>query len=211
MDKTKIAVGIFDKLATGYQDKFMDVSLYSDSFDFFLKHIKQNASIVELACGPGNITQHLLNKRPDLKILGTDLSPNMISLAGINNPTAEFKLMDCRAIDSLNETYDAVMCGFCLPYLSKEEAIQLIVDSSKVLNQNGIIYISTMEDDYTNSKFEKGSSGDEIFMHYHEEGYLSKALTENNFKITYIDSKHYFSGEKKVTDLILIAEKSNTL
>ena len=209
MDKTQIAIGIFDKLATGYQDKFMDVSLYGDSFDFFLSRLNQTASILELACGPGNITKHLLDKRPDLKILGTDLSPNMLRLAKNNNPTAEFKLMDCRALDSLNETYDAIMCGFCLPYLSKEDAVQLIKDAAKALNSKGSMYISTMEDDYVNSRFEKGSSGDEIFMHYHEEGYLSKALTDNHFKIAYTDRKQYSSGDKKVTDLILIAEKLN--
>ena len=38
MDKNKIAVGVFDKLATLYQEKFMDVNLYSDTFDFFLRH-----------------------------------------------------------------------------------------------------------------------------------------------------------------------------
>ena len=209
MDKTQIAIGIFDKLATGYQDKFMDVSLYGDSFDFFLSRLNQTASILELAYGPGNITKHLLDKRPDLKILGTDLSPNMLRLAKNNNPTAEFKLMDCRALDSLNETYDAIMCGFCLPYLSKEDSIQLIADSVKVLDSKGSIYISTMEDDYSNSKFEKGSSGDEIFMHYHEESYLTKALTDNGFKVLFLDRKRYESGGKPVVDLIIIAEKLN--
>ena len=58
MDKNKIAVGVFDKLATLYQEKFMDVNLYSYTFDFFCDTIeKQNAGLLEIACGPGNIAQ----------------------------------------------------------------------------------------------------------------------------------------------------------
>lgn len=180
MDKNKQAVEIFNKLAQGYQDKFMDVSLYHDSFDVFCNLIKkEDANLLELACGPGNITQYLLKKRPDLTILGTDLAPNMIELAKTNNPKANFQLLDSRNINSLNKTFDAIMCGFCLPYLSKEEAIQLIADASNVLTNDGVFYISTMEDDYSKSEFKKGSSGDQIFMHFHEGAYLTEALKIN--------------------------------
>jgi 2-polyprenyl-3-methyl-5-hydroxy-6-metoxy-1,4-benzoquinol methylase len=208
-DKNKQAVEVFNKLAQSYQDKFMDVSLYHDSFDVFCSHIKkEKASVLELACGPGNITQYLLKKRPDLNILGTDLAPNMIELAKINNPQASFQLLDSRAITSLNKTYDAIMCGFCLPYLSKEEAIQLIADSAKVLTSDGVIYISTMEDDYSKSEFKKGSSGDEIFMHYHQADYLTEALIKNNFKIVKLLHQDYPTTDgTKVVDLIIIAQK----
>jgi 23S rRNA G2069 N7-methylase RlmK/C1962 C5-methylase RlmI len=45
------------------------------------------------------------------------------------------------------------MCGFCLPYLSKEEAVKLIRDAAAILNPDGVFYISTMEDDYSKSDF----------------------------------------------------------
>jgi trans-aconitate methyltransferase len=202
MDKTKIAVDIFNKLAQHYQDKFMDVSLYAATFDRFCENItKENAEVLELACGPGNITKYLLTKRPDLKILGTDLAPNMIELAKQNNPQAEFQLLDCRAILSLNKKFDAVMCGFALPYLSKEDAVKLIGDAVQVLNPGGVIYISTMEDDYSKSGLRKGSTGDEIFMHFHEAGYLTEALEGNGLKV--LDLQRLKQDE--VVDLVIIA------
>lgn len=209
MNKTKIAVDIFDKYAELYQNKFMDTSLYHDSFDLFCSSIKkQNAEILELACGPGNITHYLLKKRPDFKILGTDLSPNMIELAKINNPSANFQLMDSRAIDQLNNKYDGVMCGFCLPYLEKEEAIQLIADASTILNPNGVMYISTMEDDYSKSGPKAGSQGDIMYMHYHQADYLTEALSKNGFSIIDISRKHTeMTDGTKVTDLLIIAGK----
>ncbi len=208
-DKNKQAVEVFNKLAQSYQDKFMDVSLYHDSFDVFCSHIKnEKASVLELACGPGNITQYLLKKRPDLNILGTDLAPNMIELAKINNPQASFQLLDSRATTSLNKTYDAIMCGFCLPYLSKEEAIQLIADTAKVLTTDGVIYISTMEDAYSKSEFKKGSSGDELFMHFHEGDYIREALYSSGFKTIDLKRQNYPTTDgSKVIDLIIIAQK----
>src|ERR1035437_9218531 len=192
MDKTKIAVGVFNKLAKQYQDKFMDVNLYGDTFDLFCDSIKtKKPEILELACGPGNITKYLLAKRPDFKILGIDLAPNMIALAKINNPKAKFKVMDCRDIRTINKKYDAIMCGFCLPYLSKDETIKLIGDASSLLKSNGVVYISTMEDDYSKSGLKKGSRGDEIFMHYHEADYLVHTLKENGLNIIDLQRKIY--------------------
>jgi predicted TPR repeat methyltransferase len=207
MDKTKIAVDVFNKHANLYMGKFMDVSLYGDTFDLFCSSFAMNASVLELACGPGNITKHLLDKRTDLKILGTDLAPNMIALAAANNPTAEFQLMDSRDIGKLEKKYDGIMCGFCLPYLSKEEAIKLIGDASKLLNPSGALYISTMEDDYSKSGFKKGSTGDEIYMHYHQEDYLTKALKENGLTIIDLSRKVYPGEEGTITDLVIIAKK----
>lgn len=209
MNKTQTAVEVFNKLAEHYQSKFMDVALYADTLDLFCSSItKQDAGVLELACGPGNITKHLMNKRPDFKITGTDLAPNMIELAKANNAAAKFQVMDCRDIDKLTEKYDGLMCGFCLPYLTKEEAITLIVDAYKLLKPEGVLYISTMEDDYSKSGLKKGSTGDEIFIHYHQADYLSDALTENGFKIIELKRQDYPTHDgTKTTDLILIAKR----
>ncbi len=208
MDQTKIAVDIFNKLADVYQDKFMNVSIYHVSCNFFCSAIKkEKAEVLELACGPGNITKYLLEKRPDFRIIGTDLAPNMIVLAKINNPTAEFKLLDCRLIASLKKKFDGILCGFGLPYLSKEEAIQFIKDSSQQLNENGVLYISTMEDDNSKSGFKTGSTGDTMFQNFHQADYLKKSLEENCFKIIHLERKEYIHNKQRTIDLIIIATK----
>ena len=207
MDHSKNAAGIFNKYADLYQEKFMDVSLYHDSFNAFCDHLEQNASVLELACGPGNITNYLLSKRPDLRIFGTDLAPNMVALAKQNNPSAEFSVLDCREIKTLGKTFDAVMCGFCLPYLHKPEALKLISDCAELLHPGGVLYLSTMEDDNSKSTFKKGSKGDEIFMNYHEESYLKETLEKNGLKVFLTDRKNSTSNNEPVVDLILIANK----
>lgn len=206
MDHTPNAVAIFDKLAHVYQDKYMDTSLYHTSFDLFCSSITTyGAGLLEVACGPGNVTRYLLDQRPDFKITGTDLAPRMLELARENNPEAAFRQMDCRYIGELDEQYDALMAGFALPYLSREEAIQFIRDAGQLLKQGGILYLSTMEDEYSKSGFRASSSGDQIYMYFHEAAYLVKALEDNGFRLI-SQQRQPFPGEEAVTDLILIAQ-----
>lgn len=209
MDKTQIAVSVFDKLANLYQDKFMDTGMYHESFNLFCDAIgPKAATILEVGCGPGNITKYLLSKRPDLRILGTDLAPNMIALAKLNNPGAEFQLLDSRDIDKLDKKFDGIMSGFCLPYLSREESIDFIRKASALLYKNGLVYISTMEDDYSKSGFRKGSTGDEVYMHFHQADYLQAALKQYDFDIIHLERIQYPGpGETITTDLVIIARK----
>lgn len=210
MPHSQTTIHLFNKQAKAYQDKFMDLSSFHDTFDIFCQNIpKENAAILDIACGPGNITQYLLKKRPDFNILGIDLAPNMLELAKINNPSAQFQLMDCKDISQLTQKYEGIMCGFCLPYLSKEEAVQFIKDASKLLKPQGVLYISTMENDYSKSGFKKGSSGDEMYTHYHQADYLMEALKANDFEILHVKRQDYPTQDgTKTTDLVLIGIKA---
>lgn len=209
MDKNALAVNVFDKRAKEYQEKYMDTSLYHDTFDLFCSYVeKKNAEILEIACGPGNITRYLLDRRPDFKILGTDLSPNMLELAKTNNPEAEFQLLDGRKISELDKKFDAILCGFGLPYLSKAESVALIGDAAQLLEPGGILYLSTMEDAYEKSGPVQSSYGDTSYIHYHQADYLSEALENHQFKILHLIRKQYPANEgSTTTDLVIIARR----
>jgi SAM-dependent methyltransferase len=214
IDKSQMAADVFDKRATEYQNKYMDTSLYHDSFNLFCDYItKENPDVLELACGPGNISQYLLQRRPDFQLYGTDLAPNMVELARINNPGATFEVMDCRDLVYLKRKFDGLMCGFCLPYLSKDEATELIYDAGMSLRTDGILYISTMEGDYKKkSGYQTSSYGDQVFVHYHQSSYLKQALRENNFKLINMQRQDFpMPNGPKTTDLVLIARKKEDL
>lgn len=212
MNKVKAAADVFNQYALEYQERFMDVSLYHHSLDLFCKHLSQaNASVLELACGPGNITKYLLSQLPTLQISASDLAPNMVELAKQNNPSAQCYVMDCRALNTIHQNFDALMCGFCLPYLSPSEAQQLIQDGSILLNKNGIIYLSTMiEDEQHQSGIQTNSKGDEVMMYFHQADYLKSALKQHGFILLDEIYQDFPNSEQKTnTDLILIAKKSS--
>lgn len=211
MDKSKQAAALFDAFAKPYEDKYMDQSKYHDSLNEFCAWIRpMSARVLELACGPGNVTKYLLEQRPDLRILATDLAPKMLELAKKNNPHVSFQLLDLREIDQLTGPFDAILCAFGFPYLNKEETISLISNMAKHLGPYGVCYISTMEGNYADSDWQGPSSGEDqkIFIHYHELGYLQAALEENDLQLQRIERVQYTAPKgKPVKDLILIATK----
>ena len=192
MDTYQETFDTWNKVAKIYQDKFMNFDLYDDSYDTFCDQLNiDNANILEIGCGPGNITKYLLNKRPDFRIEGIDISPNMIELAKANSPTADFKVMDCREIDKLHSKVDGIICGFCIPYLSKIDSLKLIKNCGNLLNDQGVLYISFVEGDYIKSGFQVASSGDRAYFYFHTLDSLTKELTNNNFKTIKILNKNY--------------------
>ena len=154
-DKYKVTFETWNKVASLYQEKFMDLDMYNDSYDVFCGLItRRSAKILEIGCGPGNITKYLIAKIPSVNVTATDVAPNMIELAQQNNPAAKVIVMDCREIDKIPGKFDGIVCGFCLPYLSKEDCLKLFVDSFQLLESNGYFYLSTIEGNYENSGFE---------------------------------------------------------
>jgi 2-polyprenyl-3-methyl-5-hydroxy-6-metoxy-1,4-benzoquinol methylase len=209
MDQYEETFNTWNNIAAIYQDKFMDLQLYNDSYDFICNSLTiYKAKLLEIGCGPGNISKYLLSKKPDFDILGIDIAPNMIQLAKVNNPTATFKVMDSRQIMDLNTKYDGIICGFCLPYMSPTESNELISNSYALLNENGLIYLSFVEGEPERSDF-KVSTGGRVYFYYHRLDALKTQLVNMKF-----DDLKTFKVKYKTSDTefdihtILIAKKS---
>lgn len=209
MDNYKETLNTWNKVAQLYQDKFMHLNLYDDTYDFFCAEVKvPNATILEIGCGPGNITSYLLNKRPDFKIEGIDFAPNMIELAKVNNPTAQFQVMDCREIDRLKSKFDAIVCGFCLPYLSELDCSKFIKDCIGLLNNEGLIYISFVEGDYSKSGFLTASTGDRTYFYYYPADTIISILKEFGFETIQLFNIPYTkSDHSEEIHTVIIARK----
>jgi 2-polyprenyl-3-methyl-5-hydroxy-6-metoxy-1,4-benzoquinol methylase len=183
MDKYNETFETWNKVASLYQDKFMHLHLYNDTYDFICNSIvKDKANILEVGCGPGNITRYLLSKRPDFTIFGIDIAPNMIELAKKNNPQASFDILDIRNISEIKTKYDGIVCGFCLPYLSETDSEKLIFDANNLLNETGLIYISFVEGDPNKSHFQTASSGGRSYFYFHNLDTLKSQLIDHSFE-----------------------------
>lgn len=209
MDPYQVTFQTWNKVAALYQEKFMDLDLYNDTYDRFCQLVeKQGARIFEIACGPGNITRYLLSKRPDFQIDAIDVAPNMIELAKKNAPAAHYGVMDVRELDKVAGTYDAIMCGFCMPYLSREDCAKLFNDCTHLLIPGGIAYFSTIEGDYNQSRYETASTGDQAYVYYYGEAELVQELNKSGFAVIEVIRKQFNKADGNIsTDLILISEK----
>lgn len=187
----------WDMLAETYRDGFMELDLYTDTYDQLCKLLdKPKTVILEIACGPGMITRYLLNKLPDLDILAIDTSPNMIQLAEKVCPQVKFSIMDARDINLLAQKFDAIVCGFCIPYLNREECLELIKDVSLLLENGGVFYLSFIDGSYENSGLETSSDGKHSMHVYNYGGhFFEKILNESSFHILHEYRKPYIKKD----------------
>lgn len=212
MDPYKETFETWNKVASLYQEKFMGLKLYNDTYDLICNVvIKNKATILEIGCGSGNITRYLLSKRPDFNIFGIDIAPNMIELAKINNPKANFAVMDSRNISEIETKYDAIVCGFCLPYLSETDSQKLIFEANYLLNNSGFLYLSFVEGDPNKSGFQAGSTGNRSYFYYHNLDQLKAQLLQNSFEDLKIFKVEYKKSEKEqdIHTIITAKKKHN--
>ncbi len=210
MNKNAITQATYNKVAQHYWEKVAGLEQYNTSYATFCALLPQKAKVFELGCGPGNVTQYVLSKRPDLHYTASDLAPNMLALAKKHNPKAHFLQLDCRNIATLNQKFDALIGAFVLPYLNKAECATLISDCVKVLTLKGVLYLSTMEGDEVQSGFEHTSfSGeDQVYINYHQEVFLRECLLKNVFEILHLIKQacHEPNG-RDYNDMIFMARR----
>ncbi len=206
MNKNQQAVAVFNKHAKLYETKYMDISMYAEALDTFCQTMNNPTPLIlDIGCGPGNLSTYIVQKLPDCSLTGIDLAAEMIELAKANIPQAQFKVMDCRSIATFKQKFDAIVCGFCLPYLNEIEATKLIRDCRNLLNPRGSIYLSTMEGSPEESTLLTSSTGDQVFTHYYKAEFLREQLEKSGFQIVLlkrIESSN--PPSKPVTDLVMI-------
>ncbi|MCA6362203.1 MAG: class I SAM-dependent methyltransferase [Bacteroidetes bacterium] len=203
-------INAFHVLAKQWQDSYMDLDLYDDTYDAFCALCeKPENALFEIGCGPGNIARYILQHYSRFRIYGIDAAPAMVELARENNPAARFEVMDCSQISTLPGPFDGVICGFCLPYLARPDAEKLIQDVSGLLASNGAFYLSTIEDDYARSQLQTSSNGQHsTWQFYYRETDLLDMLSQNNFMVTHTFRKVLQKPDGRTeTGLILIARK----
>lgn len=208
MDKTELTIKTYDISASEFMDKFMDLKLYKNTLNEFVKYIKPGSKILDAGCGPGNIEKFLLEKDKTLRITGIDLSSEMIKLAKNNVPDADYEVKDIRKLNYPKNEFDTIICAFCLPYLYDEEALNFIKNISGFLKPDGYLYISTMEGHGNRLEKTSFSGNNEMFFNYYQEKFLLEAFKNNNLTIEkYFRQDYDETDGSKTVDMIFIFKK----
>lgn len=151
--------------------------------------------------------KNLLTTKPNLQIHGIDIAPRMIALASINNPSARFKVVDTRKLDTFDVKFDAIVCGFYLPYLSDTDCSKRIIDAIKIVKENGVLYLSFVAGNYENSSFKNGSSSDRTNCYYLNLKSLETNLLNYHFEIIKTFGINYPTGDQFEVHNVVIARK----
>lgn len=53
MENYKRTIETYDSVAINYEEKFMDMDLYDDTYDYFCSLLKNESKVLDIGCGPG--------------------------------------------------------------------------------------------------------------------------------------------------------------
>jgi len=207
MDKNqKVTIESYNKSSKDFMEKIGILNNYNDTYDYLVNLLNENDSVLDLACGPAQISRYLLNKIK-VNITGIDLSLEMLKIAKNNIPNGIF-IKDSIITYNTNIFYNLIIIGFGIPYLNKNQTIQCIENSISLLKNSGYIYISFM--DGNKDGFEETSFGgkNKFYIYYHKKEDIKNTLEENGIKIEKEYVIDYKEKDGKITkDIIIIGKK----
>ena len=209
VDFCLVSVATFNRLADRYAEKYFHLDMYDPYLERFVKRIEsQGASVLDVACGPGNVSAYLAKVRPDLKLIGIDLAEGMVKQARLRVPSAEFLVKDCRHIGDLERVFDASAFAFGLSYLTDDDAIRFFSSLNAILADTAMLYLSTITGEPTWSGFETSSSGDRVYIMYRSVGDVVSMVERAGYRVDFMEViASPANASKSTQDLILIAQR----
>ena len=115
----------------------------------------QAARVLELACGTGRVTNHLLKKiAPDAKLVATDLNADMISVARqiVTNPRVEWLVADAQDLPFGDASFDLIVCQFGVMFFPDKR--KAFAEASRVLVPGGMFLFNVWDDIAANPRSE---------------------------------------------------------
>lgn len=211
-DLCQVSVATFDRLADRYAEKYFELNIYNRYLERFVKRIQtQGASVLDVACGPGNVSAYLAKVRSDLQLVGIDLAEGMIRQARLRVPSAEFLVKDCRSINELGHVFDAAAFAFGLSYLTDDDATRLFASLNSSLTGSAVLYLSTITGEPGWSGFETSTTGDKVYLVYRRVCDVVSMVERAGYKVEFAEViASPANASKSTEDLILIAERAKT-
>ena len=203
MKKAKQAVSFYEKVAKSYAQEFSDPSDYVDTF---LSLIPSNGKILDVGCGVGVDAGYMYSK--GFKVVGIDLSREMLKIARQHFPQIDFRLLDIKKINYGANSFDGIFASFSLIHLPKKDIPNILKKFYKILKRGGVLYIALHEgkpeETFITSPLSKN---EKIFLNIFSYEEIKQLLDEFGFAILFKYKRKPTSGELNFTKLFIIAKK----
>jgi SAM-dependent methyltransferase len=202
-ENQKSTIQAYNESAERFSNTVGKLANYDHTYDFISSLLQENAKVLDLACGPANISSYLYKKKK-LVITGYDLSEKMLAIARKNIPDGIFiqrSIIDFR----VNEQFDLVILGFGLPYLSSTQAKICLHHAHEAVKPGGIFYLSFMDGDKEGFESTSFSPDKQFYLFYHRTESIIKLLEELGFMILKTWALDYLEPNGSITTDSVIA------
>ena len=134
----------YDSVAEEYARRIFDELQYKpldrQLLDRLAAGVEEGGLICDLGCGPGQIA-HYLHER-GARVIGVDLSAQMIELARQLNPGLEFKQGNMQALDVEDEAWAGIAAFYSLIHVPREQVVDVLLELKRVLRPGGLLLLA---------------------------------------------------------------------
>lgn len=140
MHPQKNIIETYDKIAANYAARFMNEFDHKPFDSLLLRHFaaenKNKGTILDIGCGPGQTTKFLSDEGCG-DIIGTDLSPVMITEAKKLSPELYFEVADMLKLQYEDNKFAAVIAFYAIVNLDYPQIKMAFTEINRVLKSGG--------------------------------------------------------------------------
>lgn len=133
----------YDAVAGHYASKIASVERKPfdlDALERFSQLLPQPGPVLDIGCGPGDVTAWLHAK--NIQAIGLDLSASMLEEARRLHPDVHFQLGDIRNVSEHEECYAGLTAFYSLIHFATEELGEIVKDLRDALISDGLLLIA---------------------------------------------------------------------
>ncbi len=202
---------VYEKYAREFDEKIACLEIYNESYDYLLNKIKADSAILDLACGPGNVSYYLKKHLPGLAITGVDISAEMIEIAKGRIQDGRFIVKDICEV-KFKTKFDCVICAFAIPYLNLQETAHVAINIGQSLNSNGHFYLSFIEGTKKGLEKQSFTDNDELFIYCHPQKAVLEILEQQFLSVIKEFEIDYHEQDGTITrEIIYIGTLSHNI
>lgn len=135
----------YDATAADYAAAFADdldkLPLDRSVLDAAVDKLEPGATVVDLGCGPGQVSQYLADR--GARTIGVDLAPEMLAQAARRTRGLDFAGGDMRALPFGPQVFSAAVAFYSIQHLPRVELPSVLGEIRRVLAPGGVLVIAT--------------------------------------------------------------------
>ena len=125
-----------EHLATELDRKPLDRHLLNR----FAEAMSGGGLVADLGCGPGHVARYLSEQ--GVRMVGIDLSPEMVRIATELQPDIEFRVGDMTALDLLDGSLAGVIAFYAIVHFKPDELGPVFREMRRVLSPGGLVLLA---------------------------------------------------------------------
>ncbi|MDD5651278.1 MAG: class I SAM-dependent methyltransferase [Candidatus Nanoarchaeia archaeon] len=170
----------YEKYAKEYAIHTSD-KLIQFQLNHFISLLPKNAKVLDAGCGSGRDSEYFAEEKLDVTAI--DAVEALLKEAKKNIKNVKFSVMDMKNLKFNKGSFDGIWCMSSISDIKKNEVSDVFKNFSKVLKENGILYISVREGQ-DEKVIEKGFFNDlPRFYAFYQQTEMEEILRNNKFKI----------------------------